>query len=147
MGQIGESIKMEENKIKAVIYMKSYGSNKIARQPIREQQKICYKYAEDHNYTIIAKYIDYPNSRKQFNKMIDDSKNKDFDIVLVSQFDRFAINRYDSATYKYKFKKNGVKIVSAKEHITDDISGTLLESILEAFIEYQYSQKIKDSTK
>ncbi len=133
-----------KNKKNAVVYMKSYGSMEIARNSIREQQKKCYKYAEENDYTIVGKYIDYPNSRKQFHKMIEDSKNKDFEIVLVSQFDRFALKKYDNAIYKKKLKENSVKLISVKECIKDDVSGILQESILEAFIEYQYSLKKKE---
>lgn len=138
---------MEENKINSVVYMKSYGSAEITRNSIREQKKICCKYAEENNYTIVGKYVDYPNSRKQFNKMLEDSKNKDFEIVLVSQLDRFSINRFDNAVYKHKLKENGVKLISVKENISNNATGILMESMLEAFIEYQYSQKIKDTTK
>lgn len=42
-------------------------------------------------------------------KMIEDNKKKRFQYVLVYQLDRFARNRYDSATYKAKLKKNGVR--------------------------------------
>ena len=45
--------------------------------------------------------------------MIQDSREKLFDIVLVWKLDRFARNRYDSAQYKNILKKNGVRVVSA----------------------------------
>ena len=61
--------------------------------------------------------------------MIDDSKKKTFDYVLVYQLDRFARNRYDSANYKAKLKKNGVRVLSAKENITEDASGILVSLV------------------
>ena len=61
--------------------------------------------------------------------MIKDSANGLFDIVLVWKLDRFARNRYDSAHYKAILKKNGVKVVSAKEAIAEDSTGILLESL------------------
>jgi uncharacterized membrane protein YhiD involved in acid resistance len=64
--------------------------------------------------------------------MIDDSKKKHFEYVLVYQLDRFARNRYDSANYKAKLKKNGVRVLSAKENISDDASGILIEGVLES---------------
>ena len=68
--------------------------------------------------------------------MIEDSKKKNFDYVLVYQLDRFARNRYDSANYKAKLKKNGVRVLSAKENITEDASGILVEGMLESMAEY-----------
>ena len=64
------------------------------------------------------------------------SKRKGFQFVIVYQLDRFARNRYDSATYKAKLKKNGVRVLSAKENITDDASGILIEGVLESMAEY-----------
>lgn len=78
--------------------------------------------------------------------MIDDSKKKTFDYVLVYQLDRFARNRYDSANYKAKLKKNGVRVLSAKENITEDASGILIEGVLESMAEYysaELSQKVR----
>ena len=78
--------------------------------------------------------------------MIDDSKKKTFDYVLVYQLDRFARNRYDSANYKAKLKKNGVRVLSAKENISEDSSGILIEGVLESMAEYysaELSQKVK----
>ena len=63
--------------------------------------------------------------------MIADSAKKTFQGVLVYQLDRFARNRYDSATYKAKLKKNGVRVLSARENISDDASGVLMEAVLE----------------
>lgn len=74
--------------------------------------------------------------RPEFLRMIEDSKKKIFDYVLVYQLDRFARNRYDSANYKAKLKKNGVRVLSAKEKITEDASGILIEGVLESMAEY-----------
>ncbi len=82
--------------------------------------------------------------------MIEDSKKQEFDFVLVYQLDRFARNRYDSATYKAKLKKNNVRVLSAKENISDDASGVLMESVLEGMAEYysaELSQKVKRGIK
>ena len=77
--------------------------------------------------------------------MISDSAKRQFEGVLVYQLDRFARNRYDSAIYKAKLKKYGVRVLSAKENISDDASGILMEAVLEGMAEYysvELSQKI-----
>ena len=68
--------------------------------------------------------------------MIKDSDKKLFDIVLVWKLDRFARNRYDSARYKTQLKKNGVKLMSAMEIISEGPEGIILESVLEGYAEY-----------
>ena len=77
-----------------------------------------------NNYTIVGEYIDRAltgtnDNRAQFQKMIEDSNKRYFNGILVYQLDRFARNRYDSAIYKSKLKKNNVRVFSAKENIND----------------------------
>lgn len=124
----------------AVIYAR-YGSHNQTKCSIEEQLKACYEYAKLNDFTVIGEYVDLAiagtnDNRKQFQKMIKDSKRKKFQAVIVYQLDRFARNRYDSAMYKYKLKENGVRVFSAKENISDDASGILMESILEGMMEY-----------
>ena len=76
------------------------------------------------------------DDRPEFQRMIRDSAKGLFDVVLVWKLDRFARNRYDSARYKHILKKNGVKVVSARETIAEDSTGILLESMLEGYAEF-----------
>ena len=66
-----------------------------------------------------------------------------FDIVLVWKLDRFSRDRYDSAHYKHILKKNGVRVMSVKENISDGPEGIILESILEGYAEY-YSAELSE---
>ena len=75
--------------------------------------------------------------------MIKDSDKKLFDIVLVWKLDRFARSRYDSARYKTQLKKNGVKLMSATEIISEGPEGIILESVLEGYAEY-YSADLSE---
>ena len=73
--------------------------------------------------------------------MIHDSEKRLFDVVLVWKLDRFSRDRYDSAHYKHILKKNGVRVISAKEAIADGPEGIILESMLEGMAEY-YSAEL-----
>ena len=73
--------------------------------------------------------------------MIKDSAKGLFDVIVVWKLDRFARNRYDSAHYKAALKKNGVRVLSAKENIADGPEGIILESMLEGMAEY-YSAEL-----
>ncbi len=134
----------------AVIYAR-FSSHAQNEQSIEGQLKECYAFAERSGLRIVHEYIDRAltgttDKRPEFLQMIEDSKRKGFQFVVVYQLDRFARNRYDSATYKAKLKKNGVRVLSAKENITDDASGILIEGVLESMAEYysaELSQKIK----
>lgn len=140
--------------MEVVIYAR-YSSHNQNEQSIEGQLEVCRNYAKQHNYNIIGEYIDRATSgttdnRPEFKRMIKDSDKKLFQGVLVYQLDRFARNRYDSATYKAKLKKNNVRVFSAREHISDDASGILMESVLEGMAEYysaELSQKVKRGMK
>ena len=132
-----------------VIYAR-FSCKRQTEQSIEGQLKICYEYAAVHNYTVVGEYIDRAQSgtsdnRSDFQRMIADSEKHTFEGVLVYQLDRFARNRYDSAIYKAKLKKNSVRVFSAKENITEDASGILVEGLLESMAEYysvELAQKI-----
>ena len=134
----------------AVIYAR-FSSHNQTEQSIEGQLKTCYEFAQKNGYTIVGEYIDRAisgttDARPDFLRMIEDSAKKGFQYVLVYQLDRFARNRYDSATYKAKLKKNGVRVLSARENITDDASGILVEGLLESMAEYysaELAQKIR----
>ncbi len=137
--------------MKVVLYAR-FSSHSQTEQSIEGQLKVCYEYAKRNDYQIIGEYIDRAISgtnaenRPEFQRMIADSVKRQFTGVLVYQLDRFARNRYDSATYKARLKKNGVRVLSAKENISDDASGILMEALLEGMAEYysaELSQKIK----
>jgi len=66
--------------------------------------------------------------------------------VIMYTLDRFARNRYDSAIYKAKLKRNGVKIFYAKQPMPDTPEGIILESVLEGYAEY-YSENLARSIK
>ena len=77
--------------------------------------------------------------------MIKDSAKELFEIVLVWKLDRFSRDRYDSAHYKHILKKNGVRVISAKEHISEGPEGIILEAMLEGydgFYSAELSEKI-----
>lgn len=134
----------------AVIYAR-YSSANQRDVSIEQQVNACRKYAESHNLNVINVYDDHAmtgtnDNRPQFRQMIKDSVTRAFKYVIVYTLDRFSRDRYDSAVHKHTLKENGVKVLSAMEHITDDPTGGLMESILEGFAEYysrELSQKIR----
>ena len=129
--------------------------SKQTEQSIEGQFKECRAYAERMGYTIVGEYKDEhltgtSDNRADFQRMIEDSNKKTFEAVLVYQLDRFSRNRYDSAIYKRKLKKNGVRVLSARENISDDASGVLMEAVLEGMAEYysvELGQKVERGMK
>ena len=126
--------------MKAVIYAR-YSSDSQREESIEGQIRECTAFAEKNGITILKHYIDRAYSAKtdnrpEFQRMIQDCKEKLFDMILVWKLDRFSRNRYDSIIYKHTLKKNGVRLVSVNEPISESAEGVLLESVLEGFAEY-----------
>ena len=135
----------------AVIYARfsSYGQQE---QSIEGQVRDAESYAERMGYTIVNTYADRAISgttdqRPAFQQMIQDSAKGQFEIVLVWKLDRFARNRYDSAVYKNRLRKNGVRVESVMEPISggrpEDI---IMEGLLESMAEY-YSANLSENVK
>ena len=139
------------NEVKTAVIYARYSSSSQTEQSIEGQLHDAYDFAEREGFTILREYIDRAltgtnDSRPSFQQMIKDSEKKTFQYILVWKLDRFARNRYDSAVYKRQLSKNGVKVISVKENITDSPEGVILEGLLEAMAEYysaDLSQKIK----
>ena len=131
----------------AVIYAR-YSSDSQREESIEGQIRECTAFAEKNDITILRHYIDRAfsaktDNRPEFQNMVKDSNKKLFDMIIVWKLDRFARNRYDSARYKAQLKKNGVKVVSATEVISDGAEGIILESVLEGYAEY-YSADLSE---
>lgn len=132
-----------------VIYAR-YSSDNQREESIEGQIRECRAFAEKKGITIVGEYIDRAKSattdkRPDFQRMIKESSQHAFEIVIVWKLDRFARNRYDSAHYKSQLTKNGVKVISATESISEGAEGVLLESLLEGMAEY-YSKELGEKT-
>ena len=129
-----------EELMKAVIYAR-YSSDNQREESIEGQLRECMEYAERNGIIVVDTYIDRAlsaktDNRPNFQKMIKDASKQLFKYIIVWKLDRFARNRFDSAYYKHLLKKNGVRVLSARETIAEGSEGILLESVLEGYAEY-----------
>ena len=142
---------MGDNMLRVACYGR-YSTALQREESISAQLRAMKKYCEDNGWTIIKCYFDRACSgstdkRPQFQQMIADSDNHEFDIVLVHQLSRFARSRYDSNIYKNKLRRNGVRLCSVLEHIDDSPESILLEGLLEAINEFYVANIARESMK
>lgn len=133
--------------MRAVIYAR-YSCDNQREESIEGQLRECREFAARKGYTLVGSYIDRAvsaktDNRPEFQRMVKESSGGLFDMVIVWKLDRFARNRYDSAHYKAALRKNGVKVVSATEVISEGAEGIILESVLEGYAEY-YSAELSE---
>lgn len=134
----------------AVIYAR-FSSHSQNEQSIEGQLRDNHAWAKQQGITVVGEYIDRAMSgtkdtRPDFQRMIEDASKRQFELVIVWKLDRFARNRYDSAIYKARLKKYGVRVVSVKENISDSPEGIILEGLLESMAEY-YSANLSQNIK
>ena len=134
---------------KVALYAR-FSSDNQRSESIDAQIRAMEAYCKQHHYLIVDTYIDEAKSattdrRPAFQRMISDSSNHSFNILLVHKLDRFARNRYDSAVYKRELKKNGVAVHSVLENLDDSPESIMMEAVLEGMAEY-YSQNLARET-
>ena len=134
----------------AAIYAR-YSSSKQREESIEDQVRVCREVANRAGDTIVKVYADSAMSgttdaRPEFRRMIADAPKGAWSRVYVYKLDRFARNRYDSATNKARLRKAGVELVSATESIPDGPDGILLESLYEGMAEY-YSANLAQNVR
>lgn len=147
-----EKIKKQHNVIclHAVIYAR-YSSDNQRGESIDAQIRLIKEFAYANNIIIVGQYVDEAQTgkrddRDQFQQMISDAKTQsDWQLVLVHKLDRFARNRYDSATYRVELRKYKKYLISATEQFDDSPESIILESVIEGMAEY-YSKNLARET-
>ena len=129
------------SKLKRAVAYARFSSDQQREESIDAQLRAIREYAQRNNMLIVEEYIDRAKSattdnRPEFQRMVEDSKNGEFDSVIVHKLDRFSRDRYNSAFYKRELKRQGVSIYSVTENLDDNPESTIMESVLEGMAEY-----------
>ncbi len=123
-----------------------FSSDNQRSESIDAQIRAMNQFCKQNHWQVVSTYTDEAKSattdnRPQFQQMISDSSKGIFDIVLVHKLDRFSRDRYDSAIYKKRLKKNHVRLCSVLERMDDSPESIMMESVLEGMAEY-YSKNL-----
>ena len=146
-----DSTTLYEGAVDVALYLR-FSSERQKEQSIEGQLRDCISYCKRKGYRIVAIYVDRATTARKdvekrvyFQQMISDSVHREWQYVIVWKLDRFSRNREDSAVFKMRLRKNGVKVESATENISKNPEGIILEAVLEGIAEYysaDLSQKI-----
>lgn len=132
--------------VNAVIYAR-FSSHKQREESIEGQIRKCREYAEKNNINIIEEYIDRAKTGREFvsrenaMRLVEDSKKKNFSVVLMYKLDRFAREPADFYFFQRELEKNGVKIEPVEEQIGEGSQATLMIGIYTALNAY-YSKEL-----
>ena len=138
--------------MKAALYCR-VSTDEQAREgfSIPAQIKALTEYCNKNDINIYKSYIDEgqpggKENRPQFQAMLKDAQKRDFEIILVHKFDRFARKVELSQRIKNQLRKTGINVVSITEPIEDSPIGFFQEGMLELLSEYyvkNLSQEVK----
>ena len=108
-------------------------------------------FAKREGYTLVHEYADHAKSgfknasaRTAFQSMMASADSGTFDTVICWKVDRFGRNREESALFKGRLRRFGVKVLYAMEPIPEGSAGVLLEGMLEATAEW-YSRQLSEN--
>jgi len=84
------------------------------------QLERCRYYAQGKGWVVVREFVDAGESartdkRHEFQKMIASARAKEFDVILVHKFDRFARNDYDFIVYEKELEELGITLESVSE--------------------------------
>ena len=118
---------------------------------IEQQLQDIRAFAKREGYTLVHEYADHARSgfknvtaRTAFQSMMKAAESGGFDTVLCWKVDRFGRNREESALFKGRLRRFGVKVLYAMEPIPEGSAGVLLEGMLEATAEW-YSRQLSEN--
>ena len=110
------------------------------------QRQAISRFAEENELLLIGEYCDFHSGwrksagRREFQRLIADAAERQFEVVLVYHTSRFARNQVESRRYKQLLREQlGIRVVSVTQPLGEDHtdpSAFLAESIHEMFDEY-----------
>ncbi|MCK9443148.1 MAG: recombinase family protein [Tissierellaceae bacterium] len=105
------------------------------------------------SWTITDGYIDEglsgisTQARKEFNRMIEDARQKKFDLLITKEVSRFARNTLDSIFYTRELLKNGVGVYFQNDNINTLLPDSELRLTIMASMAQEESRKISERVK
>ncbi len=88
----------------AVIYTRH------SMEQIDKQASACNEYAKANNFHVVKVYQDYNKKRPQWQKIMQDAKENNFDCVICYSCDRITRNFKDLIKYRSILNKYGVDL-------------------------------------
>ncbi len=137
--------------MRAVIYAR-YSSKAQTDFSIETQVDLCREFAAQKNWTVVGIYADKARSgrndkREEFQRMIADAGNKNFDKVIVYDVDRFSRETSQALFYRKFLQDSGVELHFVKSPGSSGKDAFLMFGITSLFAENDVNkdiEKIKD---
>ena len=142
-GEILVKLANTDGLIPVALYIRVSSAGQDVENSVDSQLQLLKQWAAEHGYVIVRIFIDEAKSgtsgnRPNFQELIREAEEPacSFENVLVYKFSRFYRDADESAYYKVRLKKKGIRVISINESREDTAAGRLAETILEAADQY-----------
>lgn len=144
-----------ENEVKRVaVYCRVSTDNLDQTNSLESQQRYFNEYIKRNPlWELYEVYVDEGISgtstkkRASFNRMIDDAKNKKFDLIITKEISRFARNTLDSIGYTRELKRHGIGVIFMNDNINTLDADAELRLTIMSSIAQEESRKTSDRVK
>ncbi len=144
-----------ENEVKRVAaYCRVSTDNLDQANSLESQQRYFNEYIKRNPlWKLYEVYVDEGISgtstkkRASFNRMIDDAKNKKFDLIITKEISRFARNTLDSIGYTRELKSHGIGVIFMNDNINTLDADAELRLTIMSSIAQEESRKTSDRVK
>lgn len=137
----GKTLETNSHTLRAVGYCRTSGKD---RTSISSQKEITKKFIEDKEWKFISHYVDKHKSgakvagRDDFQKMIQDAANDEFDIIVPYDVTRFARDGFDIlSNAKYLKKEFAVSVVDTQNSFNNLSGDNIITNFLYAGLSEQ----------
>lgn len=123
---------------RAVIYVRVSTKEQVDEgNSLSTQQKICFEYAQKHEYDVVETFIEQGESAKTANRpelqrllAFCADKKKIIRAVIIYKLDRLSRNTDDYSQLRLLLKRYGVEIKSTSEHFENNPVGRFMENTM-----------------
>jgi len=127
--------------VKAALYVRVSTDEQVEGYSLTAQTNLLTAYCKKENIEVYKIYADegisgQKENRPQFQQMITDAESKQFHIILVHKYDRFARKVELSQRIKGQLSKCNINVVSITEPIEDNPMGFFVSGLHELMAEY-----------
>lgn len=146
------NLALDPNRQRRIVYYGRVSTEHEAQLEALEKQMQWYEDQTKYhpNWTVVGKYIDegitgtLAKKRPSFMKMIEDAKQRKFDLIVTREVCRFARNTVDTLVLTRELKNYGVEVYFVSDNIwTMDGDGELRLTIM-ATLAQEESRKISE---
>lgn len=136
--------------MKAVFYGR-YSTDMQRESSIQDQLRNCVKFAERENWVIEEKYFDEAISgstsdRPQYQKMIDDAKSKNFDVLLVDDLSRLSRDSIEVQTTIKRLRHWQIRIIGVSDGFDSASKGHKIQAGFRGMMNEMFLDDLAEKT-